>query len=267
MVYNNNLIACIKVDGKVLREKNSSVELPFGTEYTIMLKNLNSKRAVVNIEIDGQDIGNGDRLVINPNESLNLERYITSNHRFKFIEKTEEISDYRGDRPDDGLIRISYSFEKDKPNYWNPFDLWFPQWYKFSEVIYDTHTNTPASKSGWVSCDSNVNCDSGEWTTQNCVYRNESNSDNKVNLNCINNSGITVPGSKSNQQFEHINNIETENEIHVIVLSLVGCKKQNDQIVTVQRPILVQTKLTCPTCGKKCPSNDNFCPRCGTALN
>mgnify|MGYP003620561227 CR=1 FL=1 len=33
MVYNNNLIACIKVDGKVLREKNSSVELPFGTDY------------------------------------------------------------------------------------------------------------------------------------------------------------------------------------------------------------------------------------------
>lgn len=42
MVYNNNLIACIKVDGKVLREKNSSVELPFGTEYTILLKNLNN---------------------------------------------------------------------------------------------------------------------------------------------------------------------------------------------------------------------------------
>jgi len=261
MVYNNNLIACIKVDGKVLREKNSSVELPFGTEYTIMLKNLNSKRAVVNIEIDGQDIGNGDRLVINPNESLNLERYITSNHRFKFIEKTEEISDYRGDRPDDGLIRISYSFEKDKPNYVSPWTPWYSQWYKSNEVTYDTHTNTPISKSSYTSCDV------GDWTTQDCVYKNESDSDNKVNLNCINNSGITVPGSKSNQQFEHINNIETENEIHVIVLSLVGCKKQNDQIVTVQRPILVQTKLTCPTCGKKCPSNDNFCPRCGTALN
>lgn len=261
MVYNNNLIACIKVDGKVLREKNSSVELPFGTEYTILLKNLNSKRAVVNIEIDGQDIGNGDRLVINPNESLNLERYITSNHRFKFIEKTEEISDYRGDRPDDGLIRISYSFEKDKPNYVSPWTPWYSQWYKSNEVTYDIHTNTPTSKSSYVSCDS------GDWTTQDCVYRNESNSDNKVNLNCINNSGITVPGSKSNQQFEHINNIETENEIHVIVLSLVGCKKQNDQIVTVQRPILVQTKLTCPTCGKKCSSNDNFCSRCGTALN
>ena len=259
MVYNNKLIACVKVDGKVLREKNSSVELPFGTEYTILLKNLNSKRAVVNIEIDGQDIGNGDRLVINPNESLNLERYITSNHRFKFIEKTEEISDYRGDRPDDGLIRISYSFEKDKSNYWSPFDPWFPQWYKFSEVTYDIHTNTPTSKSSYVSCDS------GDWTTQDCVYKNES--DNKVNLNYPNTAGITVPGSKSNQQFEHINTIETENETHVIVLSLVGCKKQNEQIVTVQRPILVQTKLICSTCGKSCSSNDNFCSRCGTALN
>lgn len=261
MVYNNKLIACVKVDGKVLREKNSSVELPFGTEYTILLKNLNSKRAVVNIEIDGQDIGNGDRLVINPNESLNLERYITSNHRFKFIEKTEEISDYRGDRPDDGLIRISYSFEKDKSNYWSPFDPWFPQWYKFSEVTYDIHTNTPTSKSSYVSCDS------GDWTTQDCVYKNESNSDDKVNLNYINTSGITVPGSKSNQQFEHINTIETENETHVIVLSLVGYKKQKEQLVQVQKPILVQTKLICPTCGKSCSSNDNFCSRCGTALN
>ena len=23
----------------------------------------------------------------------------------------------------------------------------------------------------------------------------------------------------------------------------------------------------CSTCGKSCSSNDNFCPRCGTALN
>lgn len=261
MVYNNKLIACVKVDGKVLREKNSSVELPFGTEYTILLKNLNSKRAVVNIEIDGQDIGNGDRLVINPNESLNLERYITSNHRFKFIEKTEEISDYRGDRPDDGLIRISYSFEKDK--YILP-DVWPGLYWK----DYIRWNDSTTGNKKLLNYNTTTTCsDCSEWTTQdNTTYIN-TNAVNTYSVSSCNTDGITVPGSKSNQQFRYINSVEVEDESYVIVISLIGCKKQQEQIVTVQKPRLVQTKLICSTCGKRCGSNDNFCPRCGTALD
>lgn len=247
---------------KVLREKNSNVELPFGTEYSILLKNLNSKRVVVNIEIDGVDIGNGNRLVINPKQSLNLERYISSEHKFKFIEKTEQISNYRGNRPDDGLIRIIYSYEKEisiiNPYYWETYitcndfssgnkNFYFQSGNKNLLNIYAT------------------NCT--DWTTQEVSTSINTNMVNTNNISASNIDEITVPGSKSEQNFIYIDNIEVENEYHVIILSLIGCKKQQEQIVTIQKPRLVQTKLICPTCGKRCGSNDNFCPRCGTSLD
>lgn len=253
MMYNNNLVACVKVDGKVLREKNSTVELPFGTEYSILLKNLNSKRVVVNIEIDGVDIGNGNRLVINPNQSLNLERYISSEHKFKFIEKTEQISNYRGNRPDDGLIRIIYSYEKEIP-------IINPYWWETYITCNDFSSGNKKLLNTYTT-----NCT--DWTTQEVSTSINTNMVNTNNISASNIDGITVPGSKSEQNFIYIDNVEVENEYHVIILSLVGYKKQKEQLVQVQKPILVQTKLVCPTCGKRCSSNDNFCTRCGTALN
>jgi len=42
MMYESKLAAAIKVDGKVLREFKDTVHIPFGSEYTVLLKNLNT---------------------------------------------------------------------------------------------------------------------------------------------------------------------------------------------------------------------------------
>ena len=49
-------------------------------------------------------------------QRLDLERFVegysmSSGPKFKFIEKTQEISDFRGDKAEDGLIRIEFQFE------------------------------------------------------------------------------------------------------------------------------------------------------------
>ena len=63
MVYQNKVVAVIKVDGKVLREDNGSVRLPFGSEYSVLVKNLNSVRVEAKITIDGKDVGDGRKRI------------------------------------------------------------------------------------------------------------------------------------------------------------------------------------------------------------
>ena len=74
MTYKKNFVAAIKVNGKVLRESSDRVELPFGSEYSILLKNLDSVRMQARITIDGVDAV--DWVVINPNSSVEIERFL-----------------------------------------------------------------------------------------------------------------------------------------------------------------------------------------------
>lgn len=58
-MYHQKLVCCVKVGGKVLRESGDSVNIPFGSEYSILLKNLNSVRIQAKVFIDGQDATEG----------------------------------------------------------------------------------------------------------------------------------------------------------------------------------------------------------------
>lgn len=131
-MYNEKLAVAIKSNGKVLRENKDQVYLPFGQEYAIYIKNLNTVRAVVNIFIDGDDVTGGG-LVINANDSVNLERYIRNGNlkegnKFKFIERSSSIEQHRGVKAEDGLIRVEYQFEKPQPQF---------DWDKFKKQIDD----------------------------------------------------------------------------------------------------------------------------------
>ena len=95
MMYKNKLVAVIKSKGKVLREFGEIVNLQFQSEYSIFLKNLSSKRAVINITVDG-DIVTGDGLVLDARSEVELERFIDSAHKFKFIERSDKIENHRG---------------------------------------------------------------------------------------------------------------------------------------------------------------------------
>ena len=77
MVYQNKLVACVKVNGQVLRESGeNTVTLPFGSEYSVFLKNLNSVRAIARVSIDGKDTTEGTWLIVPANGTLELERSI-----------------------------------------------------------------------------------------------------------------------------------------------------------------------------------------------
>ena len=116
MMYNNKLAIALKARGKVLREFKDTVYVPFGTEYSILIKNLNTVKVAVTVSIDGTDATEGCRLIIDPNKEMDLTRFIkngnlNTGNRFKFIERTSSIEDHRGIKVDDGLIRIEFEFQ------------------------------------------------------------------------------------------------------------------------------------------------------------
>ena len=121
MTYNDRFVAELKLNGKILRIKDDTVYLPFGSEYSLLLKNLNTRRVSVNIEVDGSDVLDNQSLMIEPNKTTELMGFLkghTAKNKFKFIQKTKQIQEHRGDRVDDGIVRIEFAFEKPHHQPW-----------------------------------------------------------------------------------------------------------------------------------------------------
>ena len=263
MMFNEKLVASIKSKGKVLREFKDTVYIPFASEYSILIKNINTARALVNVFIDGENAVPGG-LVINPGQSIDLERWIkngnlSEGNKFKFIERTANIENGpRGIKLEDGLIRIEYQFELPRP----VINISNLQW---NTPYYGTNTMRGVKMSGvsgstgdWagpagsVTCSASLNSvatDSFNVTASGASFQNE--------------TGITVPGSKSTQTFQTTSIGTLDLQKHNIVLKLVGDLGDNKPVT---KPITVAHKPKCVTCGKQNKAHAKFCSECGTAL-
>lgn len=248
-MYKNNFVAVIKHKGKILREIDGEVSLPFGNQYSILLKNKDLKRVLVDIEVDGENVLAGKSLILDKNSSQEIKgfmRDMSVTNRFKFIHKTKEISNYRGDRIEDGFVTINYTFEKEKLQ---------PITIVEKRGLWDRSNPDPYPKT-W-SCYSDT-----KYNSCNCNFSAPINNfEGTIDVNSE--DGITVKGSKINQQYQYGNIGELESKSYVIILKLRGrtkCKK------FVTKPITVKEKLRCPTCGRQSKSRSQFCYNCGTCL-
>jgi hypothetical protein len=255
MMYNQKLVASIKANNKVLREFKDTVYIPFASEYSILLKNLNTVRAVVNVFIDGENVVPGG-LVVDPGRTVDLERWIkngnlSEGNRFKFIERTGAIENGpRGIKLEDGLIRVEYQFEIPRPVINISNTLWNTPVY--GNGVMRGSTADWAGPAGSVTCSASLNsvsADSFNVTASSASFQNE--------------TGITVPGSKSTQSFQTVTVGALDPTIHNIVLKLVGDLGNNKPVV---KPVTVAHKPKCVTCGKQNKAHSKFCSECGTAL-
>lgn len=269
MTYQNKFVAVIKSNGAILREKDGIVKLPFGSEYSILLKNLESRKACVRITVDGEDVLMNNSLILNSNGDIELEGFlgiqngIVVTNKFKFTKKTEQVVKHRGDKVDDGIIRVEYWFEQIKHEEvidvirrhgwdwhpWYPYRPWYPEPYYLSPYKPYWIYESPNTTTGRITCDTNK-CSASFATSQ----LPEINPD----------EGITVKGSISSQSFSVGVIKELEENSHVIIIQLRGYTSEG---VRVDKPVTVKTKLECPTCGTKSKSDAVFCSHCGTALD
>lgn len=285
MVFKQNFIAVVKFDGRILRERKHTsdsepcVVLPFGSEYTLLMKNQESRDCVVRITIDGEDVLDGSELIIRANNEMELEGFLDNSknkatHRFKFIQKTEKIIEHRGDKIDDGIIRIEYQFVKEPPkintiitktehhhHHHDHYPYCRPYWVYTPTISHGANTGNVTRGLGNSSCESNhVFCCS---TSQIGESQNANLNVDMGHLDINQDEGITVKGSKANQSFRNSYVGPLENTIHSMVIRLVGMTSSGTK---VEKPIEVKTKLECDTCGTKNKSSSKFCSECGTAL-
>jgi hypothetical protein len=278
MVYKQDFIVVVKCNGKILREKDGIINLPFGSDYSLLLKNLSSRKANINVSIDGSDVLSGSSLIIRPDTSMELEGFLENHlvkNKFRFIQKTQEIQDHRGDKIDDGLIRVEFAFEKEQEirrnilyedyhfpptiikRYHYHYDYPIFRWETFSSSLTDSSKQNSGGeiKQSLESNKFDFVASSGE-TIQayNC---------SSVNLDKPQeDEGITVKGSETKQQFYYASVGELEPS-KVIIIKLRGTKIDGEK---VEKPVTVDMKLECPTCGKQNKSNNKYCPNCGTFL-
>lgn len=293
MMYNNKLAVALKANGKVLREFKDTVYIPFGTEYTILIKNLNTVRASVTIEIDGQDATENVSLIINPKEELELTRFIkngnlNAGNRFKFIERSTTIEQHRGVGVEDGLIRVEFEFEREtqpittlinNDPWWDKKigSPWYGHPYKFyyADPTYSTcgRLSEPAISKGVLRSATaggatgelmnSISCNAVAYSANDATMSMGNITHDSYSPQSFNDVGITVPGSESTQKFSTVYGFSGDGVKHAIVLKLLG---ENPAGQVIQQPVTVKAKPKCVTCGKVNKATAKFCSECGTSL-
>jgi len=269
MVYKQQFAAAIKVANKTLRENGKQVRLPFKSEYSIFLKNQNNVKALINISIDGNHI-TPHGLVLKGGESVDLERFLETNRKLKFIERTSAIASHLGTNVADSTIVIKYSFEKikqtvetvfikgqdihhyhDRYVYPRPF---LPSPYRPNDIWYgasvggnlESSDNSRGISANSVNLNANFTANVST-ATDDGIISFAAPPENEV--------GITVEGSESFQKIESVSGFAVESEEYTIEFELVGGES-----------VTTKSKRICKSCGKKVKSKYDYCPDDGTYL-
>jgi hypothetical protein len=284
-MHSSKTVVCVKVNGQILRETGDTVTIPFGSEFSVLIKNLDSVRAMANVSIDGKPATGNSRLIIEANSSVELERYIVdgnlqAGNRFKFIERTGAVESHRGIGSDDGLIRVEAFRERVQkfvdtpvPRYYDdpipvprPYDPWHaprrrPIW---GSPLRGQSVNSMRASGRQAKAAPSARRPGGVGGSSAGLRSFDSAvpvMDSVFEQSCSD-VGITVPGSQSDQKFTWSSGFALEPGSTVIVLRLRGEVAGS----RVEIPVTVKAKPTCSTCGRANKANSQFCSRCGTAL-
>lgn len=291
----------IKADGKVLREFTDSVYLPFGSEYSIFLKNLSKQKARVHVTIDGSDVLDGKSLIIDGHSSFELKRFIKngnllSGNSFKFIEKTAAVEKHRGNRAEDGLVTIKFEFEvADWTNRLGgslqpimPYRPSIPNT-PYREYYGDRYDPNVV----WCAINGSNTMDSNHQSKAMQQAYVQTLADSTRAAKCpqpiataatpINTAGVTAPGSVNDQKFSVAGHFFGSGVHHVMSLQLQGkvstwvpkmpasLKGEGVQVKFASTPVtqevVVKTHKKCSMCGTKVKQVAKFCHECGSSVN
>lgn len=277
-------VALKSANGRVLREfDKDKVYVPFGSEYSVFLKNMHNRRAVAQISIDGVDVGGGMTFVVPAYGQLEVERFVKNGNlhegnRFKFIEQTAAVANHRGVDVEDGLVRVTFQLEKEQPR------LKLYRDYYYNDIWGGAVDHTYRSRSGGLK-GSSIGDNTRSFTSNTIGSTHDSFSVSNASADAsvynvsqdgllgdmeigsvtttANEVGVTAPGSVSGQEFTLADNFPLEAEKIVFVLQILGETEDNRH---VREPVTVKAKPRCSQCGTFNRYNAKFCSECGAGL-
>ena len=262
MVYKNNFIAVIKHKGRIMRERGGVVRLPPGSEYSILLKNKDSRTAVARISVDGQDVMGGHRYIVPGKSQRELKGFLKglrATHKFRVIKKTKEIARFRGDRIDDGMVEVEFWYEQTTqvtPWVVYNYDEGFSPDYTLNDFTFGDSTGGPAQTTYTMANLHQVKGRVKSSTTVSCNVPTPKPDE-----------VITVKGSKVRQDFHYGDVGPLESSSSTIIIRLKGTVKKGDKVRPVRKAVATRVKIQCPTCGRRWRSYLKFCGNCSTALD
>lgn len=266
MAYDGQFVLALLHDGSPVREINGKVHLPFHAEYKVRLKSKHSHlRAKARVWIDGRKVSNLGDFILNPGETLDLERFLdesmSAGRCFKFV----PLSDSRVNDPTDsnnGLIKVEFYREISYDNVLKPVHPIVRK----GGPYRDPHLDSSGSvyESGWVTY-----AGSPSLTGTTCYASNSSRSFSSLNMVSAGNPGATVEGAHSNQGFIYGNDFQTEMYPVTLTLNVRGLERSRPSPnPTVICPgVGPKKERFCGHCGKRrSRKSDAFCGRCGNSF-
>ena len=270
-MYSNDCVLAILHKGKVLRETNGEVHLPFGSNYKIRAKNNGQGRVKVKVKVDDTYIHpENQAFVIDSYNFMDLERMITdgnlkSGPKLKFV----ALSDGRVQDPsnkDNGVVTVEFYREKVYPTYIHDTPIKPLEKYD-GGIIYDINTTPLGSHIGVETFDccttstNYVNSDAcslssnpvGATLTTNNGPKSFAKGGLVSNIKASN--GATVGGKQSSQKFSLTDDFETDFFPTKLTLKMFG----------LDEPKFVKDTRNkfCDTCGRKNRFKAKFCSQCG----
>jgi hypothetical protein len=261
MAYDRQFILAIMNDGSPVREINGKVVLPFHSEYKVRLKNKNNIRAKARVWIDGRKVSGLGDFILNPGETLDLERFLdeslSEGRCFKFV----PLSDRRVNDPTDhsnGVIKVEFYREQVIKLDWN---------YMVPTV---TIPNPGPYKGGpdWTFRDNTTTIGTGlgggtsdrTYSSSSCVLGNAGIVNDVYELN-PGQAGATVEGNISSQSFVEGDDFITNPYPITLTLKIQG--PRNKTVTPHSAPKPRSYDRYCGTCGAQRRRSDKFCSRCG----
>lgn len=275
-MFNNNLVMAIKANGKVLREFDGTTYIPFGSEYSILLKNLSNKRCRVSVRIDGADVLDNANLIIEAHSETNLTRFVKggnleAGNSFKFIEKTAKVEKHRGNKAEDGLVTIHYEFEKEK-SYYPDYSTTV-----YRNAVADSNTVQKWSNTSMGFMDDGADQFRSEMPRVMAASEERGSlcSANVLRAASVhtkgfaqgipqNTAGVTAPGSVNTQKFQHSNrHFDHDGNVYTMTMQLKGGTPDGN---LVKKEITVKKLTRCEFCGTNVKQTAKFCHECGAGV-
>ena len=261
MSYDSKFVLCALHKGSPVREIGNTIHLPYHSNYKIRLKNKHSYvRAKARVWIDGRPVSNLGDFILQPNDTLDLERFLdhslTSGNKFKFV----PLSDGRVNDPTDpenGIIKVEF-YRETQPLSKSPVR---PLSKGFNPDITDN----------WAT----------NYVNNNFTYTGSGGDETTCSVNYVNTlmpicdssiesgAGATVEGGYSGQSFSYGSDFPTEFLPVTLTLRLRGIDRREvdweDHPNTPRGP--KKRIKFCPSCGGRRHGMAKFCHQCGTAYH